>query len=141
MKREQIIATARAWIGTPYQHQASCRGAGSDCLGLIRGVWRDLYGSEPEQAPAYAMDWAADEQELMRDAACRHLLQIPITQAAPADVLLFRMARGAPARHAGIISRPGWIIHACNGHAVREETIGPWARRIAYAFSFPELEM
>lgn len=141
MSREQIIAAARAWIGTPYQHQASCRGAGSDCLGLIRGVWRDLYGSEPEQAPPYAMDWAADEQELMREAAHRHLLEISIEEVSPADVLLFRMARGAPARHAGILSAPGRIIHACNGHAVREEAIGPWGRRIAYAFRFPELEM
>ncbi|MDG1118150.1 MAG: peptidase, partial [Flavimaricola sp.] len=29
-----VVATARGWIGTPYLHQASCRGAGCDCLGL-----------------------------------------------------------------------------------------------------------
>ncbi len=56
--REQILAEARTWIGTPYRHQASLRGVGCDCLGLVRGVWRVLYTSEPEATPAYAPDWA-----------------------------------------------------------------------------------
>ena len=37
----RIVDLARGWIGTPYLHQASCRGIGCDCLGLVRGVWRD----------------------------------------------------------------------------------------------------
>src|SRR5215207_7343246 len=37
--REQIVAAARGWIGTPYHHQASVKGVGCDCLGLIRGLW------------------------------------------------------------------------------------------------------
>ncbi len=49
---------ARAWIGTPYHHQGSVRGAGTDCLGLIRGVWREFYGREAEIAPPYSRDWA-----------------------------------------------------------------------------------
>lgn len=136
---DRIVALARAWIGTPYRHQASCRGAGCDCLGLIRGVWRDLYGAEPEAAPPYGMDWAeAETAELMRDAARRHLAEIVLSEVRAGDVLMFRMARGGPARHAGILSGPGKIIHACSGHAVREETMGAWARRLAYAFRFAE---
>ena len=42
--RTRIIAEARAWIGTPYRHQARCKGVGCDCLGLVRGVWRALHG-------------------------------------------------------------------------------------------------
>ena len=53
-----VVDAARLWLGTPYVHQASVRGSGSDCLGLIRGVWRDLYGAEPEAPPAYTADWA-----------------------------------------------------------------------------------
>lgn len=141
MISQQIIDTARAWAGTPYQHQASCRGAGCDCLGLIRGVWRDIYGVEPEAPPPYAADWAeAEPQELMRDAARRHMREIAIGDAGAGDVLLFRMTRGGPARHAGIISAPGQMVHACSGHAVREEAIGRWMRRIAYAFRFPGLK-
>ena len=46
-----VVAEARRWIGTPYVHQASSFQAGCDCLGLIRGVWRHLYGAEPERLP------------------------------------------------------------------------------------------
>ena len=51
MRRDEIVEAARAWLGTPYHHQASLRGVGCDCLGLVRGVWRELYGPEPEAAP------------------------------------------------------------------------------------------
>jgi hypothetical protein len=39
-----IIAAARSWLGTPYAHQASLKGVGCDCLGLVRGVWREVQG-------------------------------------------------------------------------------------------------
>jgi NlpC/P60 family putative phage cell wall peptidase len=54
---EEVIAAARRFVGTPYHHQAALAGAGCDCLGLIRGVWRDLYGTEPETPPPYTPDW------------------------------------------------------------------------------------
>ena len=56
--RERILSIARDWIDTPYQHQASVKGAGCDCLGLIRGIWREIYGDEPINVPAYTPDWA-----------------------------------------------------------------------------------
>ena len=54
---EAIVGCARGWLGTPYHHQASVKGVGCDCLGLIRGVWRELCGPEPEAMPAYTRDW------------------------------------------------------------------------------------
>jgi cell wall-associated NlpC family hydrolase len=43
--RARVVALARTWLGTPYHHQASLRGAGADCLGLLRGVYAELYGA------------------------------------------------------------------------------------------------
>ena len=54
---DQVIAAARLWLGTPYVHQASVLGAGCDCLGLARGVWRDLVGAELQAIPPYSRDW------------------------------------------------------------------------------------
>lgn len=54
LAREEIVAEARRWIGTPYRHQASLCGVGCDCLGLLRGVWRALIGPEPERIGAYS---------------------------------------------------------------------------------------
>ena len=57
MTQHPITVLARGWLGTPYQHQASLKGVGCDCLGLVRGIWREAFGAEPEVPPAYAPDW------------------------------------------------------------------------------------
>ena len=54
----RVLDAAVGWIGTPYRHQASQKGVGCDCLGLVRGVWREVYGSEPDRPGPYAPDWA-----------------------------------------------------------------------------------
>ncbi|MBI3433524.1 MAG: C40 family peptidase [Proteobacteria bacterium] len=140
--RSQIIAEARSWIGTPYQHQTSIKGAGCDCLGLVRGVWRAFYVNEPEPVPAYAPDWAeASGRETLAEAALRHL--VPLADArgfAPGDVLLFRWRAGLPAKHAAIATEHAHMVHAHDGAAVAEVAIAPWwRRRLAYAFRFPEM--
>ena len=53
----RAVDIARGWIGTPYHHQASLKGVGTDCLGLVRGVYRELNGQEAEAPPAYSRDW------------------------------------------------------------------------------------
>ena len=80
---DQFADAALRWVGTPYRHQASCRGAGTDCLGLLRGVWRELYGAEPEAAPAYSADWSEPQgQEALWAAAERHLIAKGLGEAA-----------------------------------------------------------
>lgn len=139
LTRAALVAEARAWIGTPYRHQASAKGVGCDCLGLVRGVWRAFYGAEPEQAPVYTPNWAeARGQETLYDAARRHLNEVPLEACAPGDVLLFRMRSDAPMKHAAIVAAPERIVHAYWGHAVVESRLSPWWRaRLAAAFSFP----
>lgn len=139
MTREEIVAAARGWTGTPYQHQASLKGVGADCLGLVRGVWREVVGPEPEETPAYTSSWAlVSRREPLAEAARRHFLEIYPHAARPGDVLLFRMKPGMQARHAAILCTEERIIHAYEGHAVMEQdfTLG-WRRRVAYAFRFP----
>lgn len=138
---DQIVSAARGWIGTPYRHQASCKGAGTDCLGLLRGVWREVIGPEPEPVPAYSMDWSepGGDERLWR-AALQHMHMQPDWIEAPGDVLLFRMRRGSVAKHVGIAAEVGsrsTFIHAYSGHAVVESPLSaPWARRIVARFSF-----
>ena len=139
ISRHDVLAEAREWIGTPYQHQASAKGAGCDCLGLVRGVWRALYGAEPELAPAYTPDWAERHAaETLLEAAHRHMR--PQNAMQPGDVLLFRMHADAPAKHAAILDEGDHIIHAYWGRAVVRSRWAPWWRtRCAGAFSFPDV--
>ena len=136
---ERVIATAKQWLGTPYVHQASVLGAGCDCLGLARGVWRNLHGPEPVTPPPYTRDWGeAGGEEVLAEAARRFLPEIPIIEAGPGALILFRMARNAPAKHCGIRSNTG-LIHAYEGAGVIEEPWRPhWARKAAFAFLYRE---
>lgn len=140
--RAAIVAEARRWIGTPYRHQASVKSVGADCLGLVRGVWRGVVGEEPEAPPGYTPDWAeALGEETLLGAARRHLREIAAGAAREGDVLLFRMALGAPAKHAAVLSGEDRIVHAYWGRAVCETRLVPWwRRRIAAAFAFPGVD-
>ena len=138
---ERVLALAGGWIGTPYRHQASLKGVGCDCLGLIRGIWRDLYGHEPELPPPYAPDWAerGGEDRLMA-AAKRHFPAVAgMEEARPGDLLLFRWRADAAAKHLGILAGPQHFIHAYEQAAVVRSALVPgWRRRIAGVFRFPD---
>jgi NlpC/P60 family putative phage cell wall peptidase len=147
-----VVAIARTWIGTPYIHQASLKGIGCDCLGLLRGVWRELRGPEPETPPPYAPDWSeATGDESLYDALARHLVEIDPRALAIGDIALFRLHKGAPAKHCGIVAlkqRSGGapdnvatrndhmtLIHARARRRVSEERLAPfWHTKLAYAF-------
>ena len=141
LTRASIVASARGWIGTPYLHQASLRGRGCDCLGLVRGVWRDVIGPEPEEPGPYAADWAeASGLERLADAGARHFRPVGVAAFAAGDVLLFRWRDGSPAKHAAIATSGASMVHAHEGACVCEVVIGSqWRQRIAFAFQFPGL--
>lgn len=139
----QIVDIARSWLGTPYVHQASVKGAGTDCLGLIRGIWREFVGVEPEAVPAYSADWAEPQNiEVLADAARRLLVPLRnICPRQPGQILLFRMRDGAIAKHLGVLANAGpagSFIHAYSGRGVVESSLSePWARRVVARFDYP----
>ena len=134
-----IVRIARGWIGTPYVHQASVKGAGCDCLGLLRGVFRELCGEEAETPPPYSPDWAeASGAETLYSAMLRHLNEIDLSALRPGDIALFRMVPRGPAKHCGIVAlRDGRfsLIHARQNKRVSEEIFSAfWRRKLAFAF-------
>ena len=135
--RADVVAVARRWLGTPYQHQASCEGAGADCLGLVRGIWREVCGDEPAVVPAYTPDWsetAKDERLLVE---MGRYFDPVAGEAQVGDVLVFRMR--AVAKHLAVASAQGKIIHAYSGRGVVETPLSAaWERRIAGVFRFPD---
>ena len=135
----RIVKAARSWIDTPYHDQASVKGVGCDCLGLIRGVWREVVGPEPMPVPPYSRDWGeAGPHEVLAEAARAAMIEIAVTEARTGDVVLFRMRQGAIAKHAGILTPRNCFIHAYERTGVIEEPLtDPWRRRIAFAFRFP----
>jgi len=140
---ENVVTLAEGWIGTPYRHQGATKGIGCDCIGLIRGIWRELYGKEPETVPAYAPDWAerSGEDRLMDAAERLFGRAIPIRVAEPGDLLLFRWRPNCAAKHAGILAGPQHFIHAYEQTAVTRSVLVPsWRRKIAAVHRFAAVD-
>ena len=140
---ERVVAAARGWLGTPYHDQASLKRVGCDCLGLIRGVWRETVGPEPFAMPPYSRDWGeVAKREPILDLAHTVMVEVPPDRLTPGAVLVFRMRRGAVAKHLGILTEPDRFIHAYERIGVLEEPFNAtWRRRLAAAFRFPNPEV
>jgi NlpC/P60 family putative phage cell wall peptidase len=136
-----VVAVARSWLGTPYHDQASVRGVGCDCLGLVRGVWRELYGPEPMPIPPYSRDWGeTGSREPLAEAARGVMLELPVGGLVSGALMLFRMRSGAVAKHCGIVTAPDRFIHAYERTGVVEVALdAAWQRRVAFVFLFPPI--
>ncbi len=134
-----VVTAARGWLGTPYHDQASVKGVGCDCLGLVRGVWRELCGPEPLPIPPYSRDWGETGiREPLANAARGVMSELPTKEIAPGGLLLFRMRAGSVAKHCGIVTAPDRFIHAYERSGVVEVPLdAAWRRRVAYVFLFP----
>ncbi|MBX8824563.1 NlpC/P60 family protein [Ochrobactrum sp. SFR4] len=137
---DRVLAIAEEWLGTPYRHGASRLQVGCDCLGLIRGIWRELYGTEPEDTGTYSRDWAElSRDEPLINAARRHMHLKPLSDIEAGDLLIFRWRDGVSAKHLGVMAENNRFIHAYEGHSVTLSALVPqWRQRIAGVFAFPE---
>ena len=137
MTREQIIAAARALLGTPWVHQGRTPGVGIDCAGVVvhilrlNGIDYDVSGYAYE--PNGEMTAHAD--------AC--MTRIPISSFQPADVLVFRIKR-LP-QHMAIATDKG-MLHSFNRGAsplsrvVETGLTDQWRAHIVATYKFPWVE-
>jgi NlpC/P60 family putative phage cell wall peptidase len=138
-QRRHIVDLAKQWLGTPYRHQGATKDVGCDCLGLVRGIWRELYGAEPEKVEPYTLDWAeaGGEEKLLR-AASRHFQAAQ--QLSLGCLIAFRWRTDLPAKHLGIYVGNHRFIHAYERKSVVASPLVPqWRKRIAGVFDFPEI--
>lgn len=141
LARTQIVSAARDWVDTPYRHQASLKHVGCDCLGLMRGVWRELVGDEPEALPAYSPHWAeSTRREQLFEVAQRHLVEVDPENLRCGDVLLFRLRPNLPIKHCGFYVGERRMVHAQERVGTVEISLGPWwQKRLCNSFQFPNL--
>lgn len=136
--REAIIAEARTWLGTRWQHGTSLKGVATDCIGLIVGVAREL---ELPEALAFQHDArfqgygrTPNPQLLMQ--AVELYLEPTRGVAVPGDVLLLRFK--VDPQHFAILSTPDYMIHSyAPARKVVEHRIDPlWRSRIVDHFKY-----
>lgn len=142
MHSSELVTLARSWIGTPYHNMAAVKGRGADCIGLIRGLWVEIHGTEPE-VPHYTPRWSARNkgEETLLKAAGQYLTSVPADTRGPGVVLAFRVHLKGIAQHCGIMTTLTEMIHSHSGSGVHEVTLGNrWESKVVAAFRFPGVE-
>jgi NlpC/P60 family putative phage cell wall peptidase len=133
--REQIVAEAREYIGTKFQHQARLKGVRVDCVGLIVGVAQTLKLSDADCGRYPRRPNGMLVPEITR-AGYR---EIPTEDAVPGDLLVFWIlpANKTP-QHLGIKTDYGMIHTDARARRVVEvQVVGDWLERLCGAFVFP----
>lgn len=130
------LEVARQWIGTPYVLGAALRGAGCDCVGLIRGVWSDLTGTPAPSPPPWRADWSNSSARPLVAAARLYLTPIPLSEALAGDVVVLRVQRGREA-HCGILDHGGQFIHAMERLGVVRVPFDAYQSGLSFAARFP----
>jgi hypothetical protein len=143
--RDQIVAAARGYLGTPFQDKGRRKGQGMDCVGLILCVCHDLGLDDRHGAPVTANlyhDYSGQPAGMfVQQSVAKHLVAKAVPAMQPGDVVTLALP-SAPC-HVAFVGARGTqltLIHAYSGGGakVMENDITPqWKRRIKGCFSIP----
>lgn len=135
-QRTAVAAAARAWLGTPYHHQARIKGAGVDCALLLCEVYHAA-GVIPFVDPTpYPQNWHIHRSG---ERYMGWVDKFATLQTAPpqvGDLLLFRFGRAFS--HAGIYVGDHRVVHSLADHGVIETSLAepPLVGRDTVTYSF-----
>ena len=138
--RLDVVAAARAWLGTPFHHQARLQGVGVDCVGLVIGVARMLGLVAPDfDVSAYPR--VPDGKSLMHLVRL-HMRELELEEVMqPGDVVVVRF--DSDPQHLGILGdyRHGGlsIIHAAAdpGRVIETRLLFSQSMQFVQAFALP----
>jgi len=124
-RRDEFVAAARSYIGTPFHHQGRVPGVGLDCAGVIVCAAKEC-GYEIVDVAGYGRIPANGMLERM---VAQHCDSIPFDQVKNGDILLFRF-RQEP-QHLAVFAN-GKLIHAYSsiGRVVEHGMDAAWHERL-----------
>src|SRR5882724_8889590 len=99
-KRDEIVAEAKTWLGTPWHHQGRIKGGGVDCVMLLAEVY-EAVGIVPHIEPEYY------PIDIMMHRGGEHVLGwlemygVETKEPEPGDIVIYRF--GYSYSHGGII--------------------------------------
>jgi cell wall-associated NlpC family hydrolase len=130
--RDAILAEARSWLGTPFQHQARVKGRGVDCAGVVVATALAL-GLDVTDLAGYSRtpDGQSLKAELDRQA-------VQVSEALPGDIYLMRFEREP--QHLAFATDVG-VLHAFSSarKVVEHSLDATWSARIVAVYRFREL--
>lgn len=117
--REEVVAEARSWKGTPYHLGGRVKGAGVDCGTLIAEVLIACELVPREDLGVYSHDWFChtdSEKYLFR--LIRHAAKTmegvayPSTRVEPGNIVLSKVVGSRVYNHGGIVTNWPRVIQA-----------------------------
>lgn len=138
--RQDAVAEARSWLGTPFQHQGCLKGVACDCIGLVKGVGLALglvdYDPASPEAQAFASYAMMPDSKRMRQGLTTWLLPIPVAEVLPADILFMAWTREP--QHVALRTDHG-LLHSYSsvGKVVEHAFDESWQRRVVAAYRYP----
>lgn len=116
--RNDIINEANTWMGTPYKHFSSVKGAGADCALFIMRVYSNCGLIEYKQPEFYANDWSLHNptKEIFRDIVLESCHQIEKKDLKKGDIILYKF--GKMLSHGALLMDGNMIIHSESGVGV-----------------------
>jgi cell wall-associated NlpC family hydrolase len=120
-QRQQLITEAKSWVGTPFRACSCLKGAGVDCMQLIKGTYLGSGVINVDAIPTPSQYSVQANQHQVtneyRDTVLIYMREIPESEVKPGDVVLYK--NGLSYGHGGIINEwPRDVIHATNHHGV-----------------------
>jgi len=112
--RQQIVAVAMSWLGTPYQHMQKCKGAGVDCATFLAAVWEEAGLIPEEKIEFYPIDWhqhSNDPRYLNQLLKHSRMINPILDPPKPADVVVVKLLQSRTINHSAIIVDFPKIIH------------------------------
>lgn len=147
--RDQVVAAARRWVGTPFADKGRRIGQGLDCVGLVLCVASELGLVDKNDVPftpEMYNDYSSQPAGNFVHLTChKHLVAKGLPAMRPGDVVT--MAIPSAPCHVGIVGLDSTgiytLIHAYAGggsKCIEHEISASWQRRIMGCFSLPGIE-
>jgi len=134
IKRADIVAEARKWLGTPFHHQGRCT-AGIDCAGLVVKIAHALNISDFDYVTYAREPDGATLQKIMNE----NLIRKPVKDAKDGDIYLMRFLKHP--QHLAIKTDIGVIhSHSAAGKVVETNLDDKWFKRVLAVYSYPGVE-
>lgn len=142
---EAIVAEARSWIGTPFHWEASVKGVGCDCKGLLAGVARACGRGEGDSIEALLGGYSRRiDGAALRAGLARLFLPVqPRADWHPGDILQLAVGATRAPVHLALYAGAGTMIHTYSKGpaAVIEVPLGQvWRAAVVSAWRWKSLD-
>ena len=126
-----------SWLGTPFRHYSRVNQLGTDCIGMVLGVFEELGLIHDVELAYYSRDWWLHEktnktmESLLKQFAPKKIKNNYL----PGDVMIYQMGRAKDA-HCGLYTIRDTLIHSQYGVGVLEsQLVEPkYLKRLNWAY-------